>query len=362
MTETLDAVDHLDHLDHLAGLQPGSRVHTLRRQRQAVRDATEGSRRALFDHIGPAPGLPLAERALVAQHVAGGPELQAAAANDRRLALLLAFADRLAHHPAQAEPRHVDTLLRPGFGPAELVTLAQVVAFSSYELRLAAGLRALDAAGPGQAQAPADDTHRAGTHTLQPAPLRRGRFVLDELQWRSWLPLVDVASASADQLAVLDESHASARTTPYYLTLLHNPPVLRQRSRLFNAILYGPGGLPRAERELATVAVSRVNGCPYCASVHARLFVQLAKAPQVIDAIYAEGPNTPLPPRLRALVDLALDLSLPQPQVAPGRMVQLRAAGLDDLQVLDAVHAVAMFAWANRLMQTLGEPVDPGQG
>jgi alkylhydroperoxidase family enzyme len=30
---------------------------------------------------------------------------------------------------------------------------------------------------------------------------------------------------------------------------------------------------------------------------------------------------------------------------------------LDDEQLLDAVHAAAIFAWANRLMQTLGEPV-----
>ncbi len=36
-----------------------------------------------------------------------------------------------------------------------------------------------------------------------------------------------------------------------------------------------------------------------------------------------------------------------------------RAAGLSSLERLDLVHAVAIFAWANRLMLNLGEPVFP---
>jgi alkylhydroperoxidase family enzyme len=38
-------------------------------------------------------------------------------------------------------------------------------------------------------------------------------------------------------------------------------------------------------------------------------------------------------------------------------LLPLRQNGLSDLEILDLIHAVAMFAWANRLMQTLGEPV-----
>jgi alkylhydroperoxidase family enzyme len=36
--------------------------------------------------------------------------------------------------------------------------------------------------------------------------------------------------------------------------------------------------------------------------------------------------------------------------------VPLRAQGLSDLDILDLSHAVAIFPWANRLMQSLGEP------
>ncbi|MFO4809177.1 peroxidase-related enzyme, partial [Salmonella enterica subsp. enterica serovar 1,4,[5],12:i:-] len=80
-----------------------------------------------------------------------------------------------------------------------------------------------------------------------------------------------------EQNAVLDASHPKARTSDFYLVLAHQPRVLAERSEAFNAIMYAPGGLPRAEREVATTVVSRINGCVYCASVHAQRFEQLAK-------------------------------------------------------------------------------------
>jgi uncharacterized peroxidase-related enzyme len=186
----------------------------------------------------------------------------------------------------------------------------------------------------------------------------RPGFTLDELTWVAWLPTVDVASATPEQLAVLDEANATARSSPYYLTLLHDAPALRERSRLYNAILYGnaAGSLPRAERELSTVVVSRLNGCPYCASVHARFFVQLARQPEVVQALLDDGPATPLlQGRHRALADLAAGLSVHPPATTAVQLRALQAQGLDDAQVLDAVHAAALFGWANRLMQSLGE-------
>ena len=38
-------------------------------------------------------------------------------------------------------------------------------------------------------------------------------------------------------------------------------------------------------------------------------------------------------------------------------LAPLRALGLGDSELIDLLHAVAIFAWANRLMLNLGEPV-----
>jgi len=45
--------------------------------------------------------------------------------------------------------------------------------------------------------------------------------------------------------------------------------------------------------------------------------------------------------------------------IADSSLLQLADAGLSDAEILDLIHAIAIFAWANRLMLNLGEPVFP---
>jgi hypothetical protein len=52
---------------------------------------------------------------------------------------------------------------------------------------------------------------------------------------------------------VLDESHPQSRTSPYYLTLAHQPLMLRHRSAAYNAIMYAPGACRRRARARAMV-------------------------------------------------------------------------------------------------------------
>ena len=125
----------------------------------------------------------------------------------------------------------------------------------------------------------------------------------------------------------------------------------------FNAIMYAPGGLPRAERELASTVVSRVNGCVYCASVHAQRFEQLAKRDDVIEQVFNDPATAGTSPREKAIVLASIDLTLTPGRVEPAQLRALRDVGLSDDEILDLVHSIAIFAWANRLMLNLGEPV-----
>ena len=116
--------------------------------------------------------------------------------------------------------------------------------------------------------------------------IRRNGFTNESLDWRSWLTPLDPQRASVQQLEVLDQSHAQARTSEYYLTLAHQPLMLRHRSEAYNAIMYAPGGLPRAERELGAMVVSVTNGCVYCTSVHAQRFAQLARRSDTVEQVF----------------------------------------------------------------------------
>ena len=59
------------------------------------------------------------------------------------------------------------------------------------------------------------------------------------------------------------------------------------------------------------------------------------------------------------MVDYAVKLTNDPARMTATDLAPLRAAGLSDMEILDVTHATAIFAWANRLMQTLGEGVPP---
>jgi uncharacterized peroxidase-related enzyme len=189
--------------------------------------------------------------------------------------------------------------------------------------------------------------------------LKSHGFTNETLEWSAWLDTVDVNKASAAQLAVLEESHPKAKVSDYYLFLVHQPEILRQRSIAFNAIMYAPGGMSRAERELGATVVSRINGCVYCASVHAQRFEQMAKRQDVIAQVFENPLTAGTTDRERAIAAFSAELTSSPEALSAGSVEKLSAVGLNDDEILDLIHSVAIFAWANRLMLNLGEPVFP---
>jgi uncharacterized peroxidase-related enzyme len=183
----------------------------------------------------------------------------------------------------------------------------------------------------------------------------RSRFTLNVLRWQPWLETVDDVGATPEQAALVEAVVPSPESRPYYALLAHDVAALRERTALFNAVMYGHGGARRADRELAAIATSLVNGCRYCTSVHARRYVQLTKAAEPMQRLLDEGVDTELGERERAIVDYAARLTRDPAGMTAADLVPLREAGFSDLEILDITYASAMFAWANRLMQTLGQ-------
>ena len=184
-------------------------------------------------------------------------------------------------------------------------------------------------------------------------------FTNESLDWKAWLDVVKLNDATPEQIAILEESHPKAKESDYYLFLAHQPEILCQRSAAFNAIMYAPGGMPRAERELSTAVVSRINGCVYCASVHAQRFEQLAKRNDTIKQVFEDPRSAGTTDREKAIVQFSIELTERPNQVSATSIQTLKDAGLSDAEILDLIHSIAIFAWANRLMLNLGEPVFP---
>lgn len=176
---------------------------------------------------------------------------------------------------------------------------------------------------------------------------------LKPLSWTPWIAPVELADATPEQLAAMQVTPSNKKVSEYVRTLAHDPESYVARTRLFNAIMYVDGGLDRADRELGALGASLVNGCKYCAVVHARRHAQLRKSSALVSTLWFDRAGE-LDPRDAAIYRFARRLSVTPSQATADDMAALRAAGMDDREIIDLIHAIAIFGWANRLMHVLG--------
>ncbi len=180
-------------------------------------------------------------------------------------------------------------------------------------------------------------------------------FTQAMLEWLPWLPPLPAEELTPRHMAGLVD--AARAKSPYFMLLARDPDILGARTRTDKDIFYNPtAGLPRAERELSAAATSRLNGCIYCASVHARFATQFSKRGDVVQRLLDEGTGADLDPRWNAVVAASVALTATPLEFGVADVERLREAGLDDLAISDAIHGAAFFNWANRLMLSLGVP------
>ncbi|MBP2167865.1 putative peroxidase-related enzyme [Erwinia toletana] len=176
---------------------------------------------------------------------------------------------------------------------------------------------------------------------------------LKPLSWHPYIAPVELADATPEQLEAMKVTPSSKKISEYVRTLAHDPDSYVARTLLFNAIMYVEGGLARPDRELGALGASIVNGCKYCAVVHARRHAQLTKSDEVVSALYFDKAET-LGARDAAIYRFARNLSAAPAEATPEDIAALRAVGMDDHEIIDLIHAIAIFGWANRLMHVLG--------
>ena len=291
--------------------------------------------------------------------------------HDPALQALRDHVDLLSTSPALVTASDQERLAAAGHDPSTVVLISQLVSFESHLQRLFAGLAALRGADVPSADAPARTPRtrgRSAQHggTTPSGRLRPARFTREQLQWEPWIE-VPAEEELTDEQRSSFASKASTNSV-YFRMLSLTPGITRARSELDNAIFLPRDGLPKAERELAAAVTSKVNDCIYCASVHARKAAALAGREDAVDALLAapldrdeDWISADLAPlsagqdeRWSALIAAAAELSRPRPSAAA--IPPLRALGLTDPEIADLVSAAAFFAWANRLMLSLGDP------
>ncbi|MFC3994746.1 peroxidase-related enzyme [Nocardiopsis sediminis] len=306
-----------------------------------------------------------ADPALYADEPPADPALRAAAEH----------VDLLTTSPALVRREDTDRLAAAGWTPDEIIVISQVAAFTAFLVRLVHGLRLVDGAAqatdaPLERPTPARGRTKSTATTAANGAERPVAYTQELLSWTPWVPPVEPGDLTDEQ----KEAFAGKTNDAYFRLLSRAPALLRARTAVDYAVFYTRDGLPRAERELAAAAASKVNDCVYCASVHSRKASQMSKrtadVQRVLDASLPRDHDwkaldlSPLwdgqDARWSAVVAFAAALSTTPASATEAHLADLRSHGITDVELVDLVGSVAFFAWANRLMLTLGEPFRPG--
>lgn len=197
--------------------------------------------------------------------------------------------------------------------------------------------------------------------TEYPDLARPERFTQEGLGWVPWLAPVPEEELTAEQLDALIEP-ARARM-PYFRLLARDPGALKARTLTDLDIFFNTdGGAARAERELAAAATSRLNGCVFCASVHAAAATRESGRREDVQRLLDEGVDADLgDERWNAVAAASVALAETPLSFGADDIASLREAGFDDAEILDVLGGAAFFNWANRLMLSLGEPEVPAR-
>jgi len=367
----------------------GPEADAARRTAPALVDGAEAAHRALFTDPGPiAPPVARGLAALAARRhgAAAIAERHARLGADPALysggppadPALRAAADHvelLSCSPALARREDTGRLAAAGWSPEEIVAVSQIAAYTAFHVRLAHGLRLL-AGAAGEPVGLLDRPTRGRGRGKDTAPLaanggrRPASYTTGVLDWTPWVPPAEPGGLTGEQKA----SYAGKPDGPYFRLLARVPGVLRARTAVDKAVFGAREGLSRAERELAATVASKVNDCLYCASVHSRKAARISgraeDVQRVLDAEPERGEDhrvldaaplsAGLEPRWAAVADFAAALSATPSAATAAQVEGLRSHGLTEAELVGLVGATAFFAWANRLMLTLGEPYLPG--
>lgn len=182
------------------------------------------------------------------------------------------------------------------------------------------------------------------------------QFTLEFLDWIPWVPRATDTELSAERTQEIESFVAGKNASDYLLVLANDFDSLQARAFVHRHVYAGDDVTQAGYRELGATATSRINGCVFCASVHARHVANYLKNRPLAQRFLDDGLDADLPAVERAVVDVCAKLTLDPEALTGPDLEPLRSLGLSEIEILDILNYAAFFANANRLMLTLGEP------
>lgn len=133
------------------------------------------------------------------------------------------------------------------------------------------------------------------------------------------------------------------------------PETAKPLGELAETLLRGPSSLSSGEREMIASYVSWKNDCHFCHTSHgASAAHHLGTGLSLIDDIKNQFKETPVSPKLRALLDIAAKVQKGGKYVLPEDIQKAKEQDASDLEIHDTVLIAAAFCMYNRYVDGLG--------
>ena len=170
----------------------------------------------------------------------------------------------------------------------------------------------------------------------------------------SRVPLVNPATATGDNQALLAEIHGAFGTAPnMFRAVANSPAALRSMWGAFGAL--GGGVLGAALGEKIAVAVADRNQCEYCLAAHTAFGQKAGATAQEMSEAQAGRAQDA---QTAAALSFALKLVNHRGQVSDADVAQLRAARFNDEQIVEILAHVALNLFTNYVNVAFKVPVD----
>ena len=154
----------------------------------------------------------------------------------------------------------------------------------------------------------------------------------------SRINVINATNANAEQKALLEAIQSQLGMVPNFLKVLANSPDALRAFLGLHGIAHA-GSLDAATRERIALAVAQQNSCDYCVAAHTAIG---RKTGLSADEVLAARSGTSEDARAAVAVRFARSVAANSGEVSSAELLEVRAAGYTDADIVEIITHVAM--------------------
>ena len=180
----------------------------------------------------------------------------------------------------------------------------------------------------------------------------------------AWISMITDEQADENLLDALQLARTPHGTVDNVMRVhSHRPNTMRGHVALYRAALHDESNcIPQWLQETISSYVSLLNRCEYSLANHwsnaRHLIADNARADAIESALNRDKPEAVFDGRELALMRYAKKLTVSPAEMQEADVQELKAAGLDDGEILEANQIIGYFNYVNRLLNGLGVTTD----